>query len=40
MDSTAFTLENKITSSCFWYEYQGNLLKICEGENVGTVVSI
>jgi uridylate kinase len=41
MDSTAFTLsqENKLPI-VFDMNKQGNLLKICEGENIGTVVNI
>ena len=42
MDSTAFTLshENKLPIVVFDMNRQGNLLKICEGENIGTVVSV
>jgi uridylate kinase len=42
MDSTAFTLsqENKLPIVIFDMNKQGNLLKICEGENIGTVVNI
>lgn len=42
MDTTAFTLsqENKLPIVVFDMNKKGNLLKICEGENIGTVVSI
>ena len=42
MDTTAFTLsqENKLPIVVFDMNKRGNLLKICEGENVGTVVNI
>lgn len=42
MDTTAFTLsqENKLPIVVFDMNKQGNLLKICEGENIGTVVNI
>jgi uridylate kinase len=42
MDTTAFTLsqENKLPIIVFDMNKKGNLLKICEGENVGTVVNI
>ena len=42
MDSTAFTLsqENKLPIVVFDMNKRGNLLKICEGDNVGTVVNI
>ncbi|WP_297510736.1 UMP kinase [Flavobacterium sp.] len=42
MDTTAFTLsqENKLPIVVFDMNKEGNLLKICQGENVGTVVSI
>jgi uridylate kinase len=42
MDTTAFTLsqENKLPIVVFDMNQKGNLLKICEGENVGTVVNI
>ena len=42
MDSTAFTLshENKLPIVVFDMNRRGNLLKICEGENIGTVVSV
>src|SRR6188474_1032380 len=42
MDTTAFTLsqENKLPIVVFDMNKAGNLLKICEGENVGTVVNI
>jgi uridylate kinase len=42
MDSTAFTLsqENKLPIVIFDMNEQGNLEKICEGENIGTVVNI
>jgi uridylate kinase len=42
MDSTAFTLsqENKLPIVIFDMNKKGNLLKICDGENIGTVVNI
>jgi uridylate kinase len=42
MDTTAFTLsqENKLPIVVFDMNTDGNLLKICNGENIGTVVSI
>ena len=42
MDSTAFTLsqENELPIVVFDMNKKGNLLKICNGENVGTVVKI
>jgi len=42
MDTTAFTLsqENELPIVVFDMNKKGNLLKICEGENVGTVVKI
>jgi len=42
MDSTAFTLsqENKLPIVVFDINKEGNLLKICEGENIGTIVKI
>ena len=42
MDTTAFTLsqENKLPIVIFDMNKEGNLLKICKGENVGTVVNI
>jgi uridylate kinase len=42
MDSTAFTLsqENKLPIVIFDMNKQGNLEKICAGENIGTVVNI
>jgi uridylate kinase len=42
MDSTAFTLsqENALPIVVFDMNKKGNLLKICNGENVGTVVKI
>ncbi len=42
MDSTAFTLsqENKLPIVVFDMNKEGNLLKICEGENIGTIVKI
>lgn len=42
MDTTAFTLsqENKLPIVVFDMNQKGNLLKICEGENIGTVVNI
>lgn len=42
MDSTAFTLsqENNLPIVVFDMNKKGNLLKICNGENIGTVVTI
>jgi uridylate kinase len=42
MDTTAFTLslENKLPIVVFDMNKSGNLLKICQGENVGTVVNV
>ena len=42
MDTTAFTLsqENELPIVVFDMNKEGNLLKICQGENVGTVVKI
>ena len=42
MDSTAFTLsqENNLPILVFDMNTKGNLVKICEGENVGTVVHV
>ena len=42
MDTTAFTLsqENALPIVVFDMNKKGNLLKICEGENVGTVVNV
>ncbi len=42
MDTTAFTLsqENKLPIVVFDMNKNGNLLKICEGENIGTIVAI
>ncbi len=42
MDTTAFTLsqENKLPIIVFDMNKSGNLLKICDGENIGTVVSV
>ncbi|KVV13194.1 UMP kinase [Flavobacterium sp. TMP13] len=42
MDSTAFTLsqENKLPIVVFDMNKTDNLIKICEGENIGTVVNI
>ncbi len=42
MDTTAFTLslENRLPIVVFDMNRTGNLLRICEGENVGTVVSV
>ena len=42
MDTTAFTLsqENKLPIVVFDMNQKGNLLKICEGKNIGTVVNI
>ncbi len=42
MDTTAFTLslENKLPIVVFDMNKKGNLLKICQGENIGTVVNV
>ena len=42
MDTTAFTLsqENKLPIIVFDMNKEGNLLKVCEGENIGTTVTI
>ena len=42
MDTTAFTLsqENKLPIIVFDMNKKGNLLKICNGETVGTTVTI
>ncbi len=42
MDTTAFTLslENKLPIVVFDMNKEGNLLKICQGENIGTVVNV
>lgn len=42
MDTTAFTLslENKLPIVVFDMNKEGNLLKICEGQNIGTVVDV
>ena len=42
MDSTAFTLsqENSLPIVVFDMNKKGNLLKICQGENVGTIVNV
>lgn len=42
MDTTAFTLsqENKLPIVIFDMNKKGNLEKICQGENIGTVVNI
>jgi uridylate kinase len=42
MDTTAFTLsqENKLPIVIFDMNKEGNLLKICQGENVGTEVNV
>ena len=42
MDSTAFTLsqENKLPIVVFDMNKAGNLQKICEGKNIGTIVKI
>jgi uridylate kinase len=42
MDTTAFTLsqENKLPILVFDMNKKGNLEKICNGENIGTVVHI
>lgn len=42
MDTTAFTLsqENQLPILVFDMNTRGNLIKICEGENIGTVVNV
>lgn len=42
MDTTAFTLsqENSLPIVVFDMNKKGNLLKICKGENIGTVVNV
>ena len=42
MDTTAFTLsqENKLPIIVFDMNKDGNLLKVCEGETIGTTVTI
>lgn len=42
MDTTAFTLsqENKLPIIVFDMNTRGNLLKVCQGEDIGTTVSI
>ena len=42
MDTTAFTLsqENKLPIVVFDMNKKGNLLKICQGDNIGTIVNI
>lgn len=42
MDSTAFTLslENKLPIVVFDMNKEGNLLRVCEGENIGTIVHV
>ena len=42
MDTTAFTLslENRLPIVVFDMNRTGNVLRICAGENVGTVVSV
>lgn len=42
MDTTAFTLsqENELPIVVFDMNKKGNLLKICEGENIGTTVDV
>ena len=42
MDTTAFTLsqENKLPIVVFDMNKKGNLLKICQGENIGTIVNV
>lgn len=42
MDSTAFTLsqENKLPIIVFDMNKKGNLLKICNGEKIGTIVTV
>ena len=41
MDLTAFTLckENKLPIKVFNMNKQGNLSKVCKGDNVGTLVN-
>ena len=41
MDSTAFTLsqENNLPIIVFDMNQKENLLKICKGENIGTIVA-
>ena len=41
MDLTAFTLckENKLPIKVFNMNKQGNLYKVCNGDNVGTLVN-
>ena len=40
MDLTAFTLcqENNLPIKVFNMNIEGNLTKVCDGENVGTIV--
>ncbi|MEL6484806.1 MAG: UMP kinase, partial [Bacteroidota bacterium] len=42
MDTTAFTLsqENELPIVVFDMNTKGNLMKIIEGENIGTVVNV
>jgi uridylate kinase len=42
MDTTAFTLsqENKLPIIVFDMNKEGNLLKICKGDNIGTIVNV
>ncbi len=42
MDTTAFTLsqENELPIIVFDMNKQGNLLKVVEGENIGTTVNL
>jgi uridylate kinase len=42
MDTTAFTLsqENKLPIIIFDMNKEGNLLKVCNGETIGTTVNI
>jgi len=42
MDTTAFTLsqENELPIVVFDMNKEGNLVKICEGQNIGTIVTI
>ena len=42
MDTTAFTLsqENKLPIIVFDMNKDGNLLKVCQGETIGTTVTI
>jgi uridylate kinase len=42
MDLTAFTLckENKLPINVFNMNTKGNLLKVCEGKKVGTLINL